>query len=150
MSPASSNPRPKRVVPTRLGNAGVTSLEFAIVALVFLSLIIGCMDLGRYYIIEHSLRSFASEAARAALANTTMSASSSNAMSYYSGQAWSGSLTAIVPFLDPAILTLNVSQNPNTTGVVSIDVTATYQFTAISPIWNSLNGTLTETTKISY
>ena len=95
MSPASNKRSP------RLGCAGVTSLEFAIVAATFMALVIGCMDLGRYFIIEHSLRTFTSEAARAALANTAMSATGGTMTT----QTDLTSMTNIVPFLDPSLLT---------------------------------------------
>ncbi|MCX7384616.1 MAG: pilus assembly protein [Alphaproteobacteria bacterium] len=138
---SASNRRPRR-----LGNSGVTSLEFAIIAVTFMTLVIGCMDLGRYYIIEHSLRAFTSEAARAALVDNSLSANG-----IVSGQTGVASLTNIVPFLDPSLLTLSITQNrfPSSTPI-TITVTATYQFTAFSPIWAALTGTLTDTTKITY
>lgn len=131
----------------RLGNSGVTSLEFAIIAATFMALVIGCMDLGRYYIIEHSLRAFTSEAARAALADSSLSASGGT----MSSQTSLSSLTAIVPFLDPSLLTLSISQNSFTTSSpITITVTATYQFTAFSPIWAALTGTITDSTQLTY
>jgi Flp pilus assembly protein TadG len=39
-------------------------LEFALVAVPFLFLLIAAMDLGRYFITQHSLRTLTSEAAR--------------------------------------------------------------------------------------
>ena len=131
----------------RLRNAGVTSLEFGIVAATFMVLVIGCMDLGRYYIIEHSLRAFTSEAARAALANASLSASGA-AMNT---QASLSSLTSIVPFLDPSQLTLSITQNSySTTTPITITVTATYQFTAFSPVWAALTGTITDSAQVTY
>ena len=116
----------------------------------FMFVLIGCMDLARFFIIEHSLRTFTAEAARAALANTTMTATGGNSMASYAGQSWASGLTNLVPFLDPSLLTLTLTQNPNSTGVISINVTTTYNFTAIAPIWNVLNGVITDQTKISY
>lgn len=141
MSCASSNPL------RHLGRSGVTSLEFAIVAATFMMLVIGCMDLGRYYILEHSLRTFTSEAARSALANSNLSATGGT----MSTQTSLASMTAIVPFLDPSLLTLTISQNSaSISSKTVVNVTASYQFTAISPIWSALNGTITDTTQITY
>ena len=138
---SASNRRPRP-----LGSNGVTSLEFAIIAMTFMTLVIGCMDLGRYYIIEHSLRAFTSEAARAALVNPLLSASG-----LMNSQTGISSLTNIVPFLDPSLLTLSIAQNSFTTSSpITITVTATYQFTAFSPIWAALTGTITDTTQITY
>lgn len=131
----------------RLGSPGVTSLEFAVIAATFMALVIGCMDLGRYYIIEHSLRAFTSEAARAALANGALSADGTT----MSAQTSIASLTSIVPFLDPSLLKLTITQNSFTTSSpITINVTATYEFTAFSPIWAALTGTITDSTQITY
>ena len=44
-------------------------MEFALVAVPFLFLLIAAMDLGRYFITQHSLRTLTSEAARSAVVN---------------------------------------------------------------------------------
>src|SRR3974390_2994097 len=53
----------------RLGRWGTVSLEFALVAVPFVLIMIAGMDLGRYFITEHSLRTLAAEAARSAMVN---------------------------------------------------------------------------------
>ncbi len=126
----------------RLGRVGATSLEFALVALLFMTVLIGCMDLGRYYLAEHSLRTVAAEAARMCLA-------------YYNSNS-GGDCTAltqadyaaIAPFINNANLVVTVTQ-PSTVrsgGGKEFTVTAQYTFTAYSPIWTVLNGTISETT----
>jgi Flp pilus assembly protein TadG len=128
----------------RLGRAGVTSLELGIVALLFLMVLIGCMDLGRYYLTEHSLRTIVAEAARArlvgAIPNGTISGPTTD------------SFAAIAPFVNNAnLISLTVTQSPSfLLGVTTITVTGDYQFTAWSPIWSSLNGTISEQTVIWY
>jgi Flp pilus assembly protein TadG len=127
----------------RLGRAGATTLEFAVVALVFLTVLIGCMDLGRYYLIEHSLRTLVAETARVAQTDATLNGSVPTTSSF----------ALIAPF--GAKAQLNVSQNsvppPNITpSSIQITVTGTYPFTAWSPIWSSLNGTISEQTVIWY
>lgn len=123
---------------------GVTSLEFGIVALLLLSLIIGCMDLGRYYIVTTSLRTLVQEAARRTLA----------ACPTYSATCASGvtpaSVSSIVPFLDTSKLDEFTVLLTGGTAVIRITVTASYSFVPFTPIWASLAGTLTETSKLSY
>src|SRR5271170_7549424 len=85
----------------RLGRTGVTSLEFGVVALLFLTVLIGCMDLGRYYLVEHSLRTVVAEAAREAWINSSIKGTV-NPTAYSFG--------AITPFVDNANLTLTVTQ----------------------------------------
>jgi Flp pilus assembly protein TadG len=123
----------------RLGRAGVTTLEFALVTTLFLLVLIGCMDLGRYYLIQHSLRTVAAEAARMTLAydNNSTAALPTTA-----------DFVAIAPFINADSLTLTVQQ-PNSSGITIIMVTATYPFTAWSPLWSSsLDGTISESTEL--
>ncbi len=123
-----------------LGRRGATSLEFAIISVAFLTLLVGSMDLGRYYLVEHSLRSVVSEAVRAALADSTLSGCSA---------PWA-KVGAITPLLDSNLITLCVTQNANTYGVITVTVNVSYTFSAISPMLASLNGTITEATAVSY
>jgi len=126
----------------RLGRAGATSLEFALVALLFLTVLIGCMDIGRYFLVVLSLRTVVSEAARAALVNPNM---------LPTPVLGPGSFSAITPIFNNNNLALTVTQSPGLPGVQQISVTATYSFTAWSPIWSaSLDGPITETTELQY
>jgi Flp pilus assembly protein TadG len=123
----------------QLGHAGVTTLEFALVAVLFLLVLIGCMDLGRYYLIQHSLRTVAAEAARMTLAYDNNSTAT---------QPTTASFAAIAPFIDTSNLNVTVQQ-PNFSGVTIIMVTATYPFVAWSPLWSaSLDGTISESTEL--
>jgi len=134
-----SGPKPRW---WRLGRAGVTTLEFGVVALLFLTMLIGCMDLGRYYVIEHSLRTVVAEAARAAQANSSLSGSI---------DPTTAGFTAITPFVDNANLNLTVTQTPSgRVSIRKISVTSTYIFTAWTPIWSVLDGPISETTVLWY
>lgn len=124
----------------RLGRAGASSLEFGLVALLFLTVLIGCMDLGRYYLVEHSLRTIVAEAARAAQANTSITGTIDTT---------TASFAAITPFIDNANLTLTVTQTPaGRYAIRKITVRGTYEFTAFSPIWSSLDGTIADQTVV--
>jgi Flp pilus assembly protein TadG len=114
-----------------------------VVALLFLLVVIGCMDLGRYYVIEHSLRTIVAEAARARLVGSIPNETITGPTS--------ANFAAIAPFVDNANLTLQVTQTPSyRPGATQITVTGTYNFTAYSPIWSALDGSISEKTVIWY
>jgi Flp pilus assembly protein TadG len=125
---------------SRLGCAGVTTLEFAIVAGLFLMLLFGCMDLGRYYLIEHSLRTMVAETARYALSHPSLQGAVDPA---------AASFTTITPFIVNSA-TLTVQQQAGMPGINQINVTATYQFTPISPLWHLLRGQITDNMPLQY
>jgi Flp pilus assembly protein TadG len=129
--------------------AGSTSLEFALVAIPFLFMLIAGMDLGRYFITQHSLRTLGAEAMRATLI-------------YCFGQTTACSLPtaneqaakAMVPFLagSSIVLTANQTAAVAGTGFRTITVTAQYPFAFILPAWTGLNvnSPLTETMSFQY
>jgi hypothetical protein len=131
------------------GKAGASSLEFALVAIPFVFLLIAGMDLGRYFITQHSLRTLISEAARATLVSCygqgACTLPASNKLT----------VAAKVPFLvRGSINWVTASQgapNPNT-GVSTISVTVTYPFSFFLPAWTGLNtrSPITETTSLQY
>lgn len=130
-----------------LGNAGVTTLEFALVAMAFLGLVFVCIDLGRYYVIEASLRTFVSEAARTAQIESNASI---NPNGSWSGSSVPAGLSAIVPLIAGGPLSLFVFQQGGGGTNNYIYVQAGYNFQAFSPLWTSLNGQITESTQLSY
>ena len=118
MSPASS--RHHRPL---LGQAGTASLKFALVAIPFFLLLIAGMDLGRYFITQHSLRTLTSEAARSALVYC-YGATAACSLPVANKQT----VEAKAPFLVAGSITLTASQTaPNpSTGVRTISVSAQY------------------------
>ena len=120
-----------------MGRSGTTSLQFALVAVPFVFLLMAGMDLGRYFITQHSLRTLVSEAVRATLVSCYGSASACNLPS-----ASETTVAAKVPFLTSGSITwVTASQTaPNaSTGVRTISVSVSYPFTFILPVWTSLN-----------
>jgi Flp pilus assembly protein TadG len=132
----------------RLGQSGATAVEFAVVALLLVIVLIGTMDLGRYYLIEHSLRALAAEAARAQVNPALYSNASVNISE---NGPINDSFVTMTPFINDSNLTVSVqTNNAGVIGPYQITATASYTFTAISPVWSSLNGTITETTMLQY
>jgi len=125
----------------RLGRAGVTSLEFAIVASLFFMALFSCMDLGRYYLIEHSLRTMVAEAARAAQADPTLLLSGNGPFLQNFAKA--------APLVNDDNLSLTVLQSSAVTpGPITITVQGAYPFRAI--LWAALNGQIQDSTQLSY
>jgi hypothetical protein len=138
----------------RIGQAGTTSLEFALVAIPFVFILVAGMDLGRYFLTQHSLRTLTSEAARATLVScygSTSACSLPTSGSYPSEPA----VAAMVPFLASGSITwVKASQSaPNqNTGVRTISVEVKYPFSFILPAWTKLNAKspIDESTSLSY
>lgn len=107
------------------------------------------MDLGRYFLTQHSLRTLTSELTRA----TMLQCSSSTAGCTLSA-ANIQAVEAKVPFLVPGNITLNpgpprTAPDPNT-GVMTITASVSYPFTFMLPVFAGLNGAITDTTQVSY
>lgn len=123
----------------RLGRSGTTALEFGLLAGVFFALLMAGMDLGRYYLTLHSLHTLLGKAMRAALIDPQLTGCSAPV----------SGLSAATPFLDPAKLTLCVSQSV-ASGMTTITVTATYPFTFLLPAWTGDSTTLSDQTTGAY
>src|SRR5690348_10073812 len=106
-----------------IGEKGSTSLEFAFVAIPFLFLLIAGMDLGRYFITQHSLRTLGAETMRAMLIQCFGQAAACSLPA-----ASRQSAIATVPYLAPASIVLAASQTAPAagTGFRTITVTAQY------------------------
>jgi hypothetical protein len=108
-----------------------------VVVVPFVFLLFGGLDLGRYFITQHSLRTLISEAARA-----TLVACYGSSIACPLPAASKTTVAAKVPFLVPGSINwVTASQSaPNAnTGVRTISITATYPFTFVLPAWVGLN-----------
>lgn len=141
MSSGTSDLRsPRRLARDRRGAA---ALEFALVALAFFYLLIGTLELGRYFVTQHSVRTVVAEAARSAWVNAP--AGGCGALT----TAQRTAAESFSPFLSVAQLTLTLATG-NAAGVSTTTTTATYPFTSYMPLLTGLTGTITETTQLSY
>lgn len=133
---------------TPLGRSGSVGLQFAFVAIPFVLLLLAGMDLGRYFITRHSLRTLISETVRATLISCYGSTGACNLPS-----ASKTTVAAKVPFLNSASITwvtANQSAPNASTGVKTITVTVSYPFIFVLPAWVSLNATSPITESISF
>ncbi len=133
-----------------LGQAGTTSIEFAVLALPLILIMLAGMDLGRYFITQQSLHTLTSEAARAAVVNCFGLNPCATPV------PTPAILWAKVPSLNSAApgASLSVTQSRNaTTGVRTVTATAHYEFAFVLPAWTGLNATLNpiiDTTELQY
>lgn len=138
-----SNNRPR----APLGRSGTVGLQFALVAIPFVLLLLAGMDLGRYFITEHSLRTLVSEAVRATLVTCYGSSGTCNLPS-----ANKTTVAAQAPFLNSGSITwVTANQSaPNSNGERTISVTVSYPFIFVLPAWSSLNASSPITQSISF
>lgn len=143
MKCASSRRRPG------LDCAGAASLEFALVGLAFLLILFGTLDLGRYFMTMHSLRTLTSALARATLVycgrTGAVYTSSCNLPA-----AGVDSAESQVPFLKSIDFTSTPSatRSQAVAGVATITASATYNFTFVLPIFARLSGPISASTTL--
>jgi Flp pilus assembly protein TadG len=132
-----------------LGQAGTTSLEFALVATAFFAIMFAGMDLGRYFITQHSLRTLTSELVRATMVQC---AGTSTACTLSGANVTTAENK--VPFLVQGNFVVpptstRTAINP-ATGVMTITASASYPFTFVFLGFTGLSGPIAETTHLSY
>jgi len=132
---------------------GTVAIEFAFVGLIFITLLLGAVDLARYQIVRQSLQSMAEDAARAALLLSSVGAvPGSGCTTVVGGAALKTAVTTPnnpTPMLNPASLTLSPVCAVSGTGVRTVTVTATYPFTFVAPLLPTLPN-LTASAALSY
>lgn len=138
-SASSSRPLPVALRRVLRDRRGVTALEFGIVASMFFMLLLGGMEIGRYYFTWHSFRTAVAEAARAAQVEDPP----------LSGCLTGNALPAAVRNR-LAIRTTGLQicfTRSVVTSVTTVDVTGTYGFTFMVPYFGNTPRTLSETTR---
>ena len=131
---------------------GSVAVEFAFVGVIFVTLLLGAVDLARYQIVRQSLRSMAQEAARQAM---IISSNGAVAGGPCGSTVTAGQLRTAVttptnptPMLVPANLTLH-PVCANAGGVRTVTVTAIYPFTFVVPFLPVITN-LTANSSLSY
>lgn len=123
-------------------------------AIAFFSILFAAMDLGRYFVTQHSLRTLTSELARATLTYCAQSgASYTTACSLPAAGAQSvASAKAKVPFLTSTgsfVGTPSATRSAaNAAGVVTITASAAHDFNFVLPVLVGLSGTISESTTL--
>jgi type II secretory pathway pseudopilin PulG len=130
----------------------VVAIEFAIVGLIFFTLLLGAVDLARYQFVKQSLGSMAQEAARTALLAASTSAVQGGGCGTLPANL-PGAVTTPVnptPILVPARLTLTAgcTTDPASNGARIITVVARYPFDFVVPFLSA--APMTATARLSY
>jgi Flp pilus assembly protein TadG len=128
---------------TRLGKAGTTSIEFALILVWFLWLLLGTIDIARYLYTVQALVGLMGEAGRVALTNPNFGPCGPN--------SWT-QIATIAPLLDANAVNLCVTPAALSAGfgVITVNVQVQYQFTPYTPLLGALAQTITETTNYTY
>ena len=127
----------------RLGIAGVTSLEVAVIFGAFIVLMFGTIDLSRYFFTQQALTTLVNSAARQGLADPGFGQCDGPPSS------WTA-IPNITPLIDSNQVSICVTQPNFSTGVQVLTVTGTYNFMSITPGLDALIGTMSETVTYQY
>ena len=135
--------------------SGTATLEMALVLPILILFIIGTMEVGRYYFTLQALRTLTAEAARMAIiAPSMVSASGCTFGNADTFTADSVRVTAAtkVPFLSSSgtDLGLCILRTADSTGRITIVVTARYPFTSFLPRTSFLTSNIFDSTTLVY
>ena len=124
---------------------GTTTLEFALIGGIFLTLLISVVDLGRYLAVAQSLNTVVSLVARAAVVGNLSPGGSCPG----SGVTLPTSITGSVPLLDTNKLCVAVTTK-TVSGQLQTSVAAQYTFAFVLPAWSAFDTTMTDSTFLTY
>lgn len=124
----------------RLGRRGTTALEWAFILNAFLALLLGGLEVGRYFFVAESVRHLVGEVARAAI--ITPSADFTKLKDTFVARA---------PILQSRELTLNVNVVPaKAPALTTVTVTANYNYDFKLAIISDLVNSISASTKLSF
>ena len=122
--------------------AGVTSLEWALVAATFMLLIVSIFDLVRYVVVLQSVAGVMTEVGRACIISAADAVCGAD-----NAASWPLAST-VAPMLDPAQIAIAVqigsSAGQPAAGTHIIHVTISYPYQAMVPWLSSLSATISE------
>jgi Flp pilus assembly protein TadG len=146
MSPSASS-RPRR---WRADRRGVAALEFGIIGAVFFTLMLGVVEISRYFATQQALHNLMGEALRqwqVAIGNTT-GVNSAN-IGTICNSLPTPSLST-VPVLQTANVTFTGRQCGVGNGIITVQVTINYPYSFHAPLLPIAPTTLSETSQISF
>lgn len=135
--------RPPRLFrDSRHRRSGTSTIEFALALPILMLFFIGIVQYSFYFFASQSMQTLVAYAARSAVIEAqagTLVTGTRNAAA--------GTLSTIVPALNPNAVTLTISSPPPTGGIHTITVTGTYPFSLALP---SISAPISTSTTISY
>lgn len=129
----------------RRAQRGATSLEFALVGTILMSLMFGTVEISRYLFTLEALRTTAAEAAR--VVTLRGSANMNGGVTPCTGLS-NGDLSGVpvrAPFLDTGALSIKISGCTTNAGVTTANVTVSHPFTFVLSYFGTGFSTMTET-----
>ena len=130
---------------------GETALQFAMVAPAFLMLLLGTMEVGRFYFTQQTVRTLAAETARQALARVGYNSVNGTApCPLPSGDDTVIKIAAVrkTPFLNASTATTYTVTCSISSSLYVISVSLTYPYTPIVP-YLSFFGAITDNTQVT-
>lgn len=134
-------------------SSGSVALEFAVVLVTFFTLFFVLCDLGRFYLITHSIRTLVSEMARETLiycanqSNTTTCilppSGAHSIATAENGVIGTSNLTTVTATRSAATTTVP-------TGVMTVTATASTSFQPLVPVWPIAMSTISQTYTLTY
>lgn len=120
---------------------GAIAMETALIGTMFCMLLLGAIEVGRYYYIYQAVRTVVAEAARAAQVDGTLSGCQT-------GNSLANAVTARTALNSTS---LNVCFTRNTVNsVTTVNVNASYPFNFVVPFLGNRNVTLSEATSVVF
>lgn len=127
-----------------LGERGATSLEFALVGGLLMSLLLGSIEMGRYMFTLECVRTATAEAVRlATLRGSQNMNAGSAACANLSGNL--ADAAARTPFLQAASLTVTMGGCATQAGITTVTITVQYPFTFTVALFGAGSRPINET-----
>lgn len=127
-----------------LGDRGATSLEFALVGGLLVSLLLGSIETGRYMFTVEMVRTATAEAVRLVTLRGSQNLNAGNPACTGLGGALAGAAER-TPFLSSGSLTVTISGCATQAGITTVNITVGYPFTFAVPLFGATNRPLAET-----
>ncbi|MCO6419236.1 pilus assembly protein [Siccirubricoccus sp. KC 17139] len=119
-------------------------MEFAVMAVVLLSLLLGAIEIGRHMFTLEALRTATAEAVRV----VTLRGSANMIARVAPCTGLSGDLAGVglrAPFLNPGTLSMTMSGCATNAGITTVTVTVSHPFEFTVPLFGTPSLTLVET-----
>lgn len=126
----------------RRRRSGTSTLEFALALPILMLFFIGMIQYSFYFFASQSMQTLVAYAARSAVIEAK-----AGTLVTGTHDATSGTLSRIVPALNPKKVTLTITAPAPTSGIQTITVTATYPYSLALP---PVSAPISASTKISY
>lgn len=129
---------------------GTVAVEFGLIAGILFTMLLGVVEIGRYWATQQSLHTLMAEALRQWQAEIGNIAGIDAGSLATACAALKTPSLATVPLLKAGLVAYSGRQCSIASGVITVQVTISYPFTFFGPLLPSGARTLTETSRVSF